>query len=121
MCRSRSRRWWRSRSGPPPSRPEEPRRPRQAEASEEAWESSHRNGYSFRQRWDMGAVPVSGPGEMRLALGEKGFDPDPVILGLDRGEALLQLFLGERPRVEQPAHEFLVPARHERRALGDAL
>ncbi len=56
------------------------------------------------------------PTKVRLPLGEKRRVADAEILGVEAGEALVVLLGGERPRVGEPAREFLVPARDQRRA-----
>src|SRR5260221_14150793 len=59
--------------------------------------------------------------ELGLALFEEGLVADLEVLGAEAGEALVVFLLGERAAAAQPALELLVPARHQRRAFGDAL
>src|SRR5665213_4380521 len=59
--------------------------------------------------------------EQRLFLGEKGAIADLEVLGSEAREPFVVLLRGERLRVAQAARELLVPARDERRAVGDAL
>src|SRR5437879_10640377 len=58
--------------------------------------------------------------ELRLALGKEGGHALAEVLGVEAGVALVVFRLRKRPRVGEPAHEFLVPARGKRRAVGDA-
>src|SRR5216110_2335032 len=58
--------------------------------------------------------------ELRLALGEEGSHALAEVLGVEAGVALVVFRFRKRPRIGEPAHELLVPARGKRRAVGDA-
>src|SRR2546426_78548 len=58
--------------------------------------------------------------ELGLALGEKRLDAGLEVLGVETGVGLVALGAGERTRPGEAPREFLVPARDQRRALGDA-
>src|SRR5687768_1292475 len=69
--------------------------------------------------------PASGPAilatpELRLALGEESRHAFAKVLGVETSVAFEVFLLRKRLRVCQAADELLVPARGERRALGDA-
>ena len=79
-------------------------------------------------------MPASGPGcgatalidsataaEGRFLLREERRIAAAEILGIEAVEAFVELGLGQRLGAFQPAREFLVPARNQRRAVGDAL
>ena len=61
------------------------------------------------------------PTNSGFSLGEERRVADAEILGVEAVEALVVLCRRQRPRIGEPARELLVPARDERRALGDAL
>src|SRR5476649_1368627 len=58
--------------------------------------------------------------ELGFLLGEEGSEADAVILGVEAGVAFVALGFGQRTWIGQAAREFLVPARHQRRARSDA-
>src|SRR5258706_8949940 len=58
--------------------------------------------------------------ELGLLLGEEGLVADAEILGAEAVEAFAVLRVGEGARVAQAPREFLVPARDERRTVGDS-
>src|SRR5258706_3535870 len=58
--------------------------------------------------------------ELGLLLGEEGPVADLEILGAEAVEAFGVFRVGEGARVAQAPRELLVPARDERRAVGDA-
>src|SRR5207244_3165790 len=55
--------------------------------------------------------------ELRLALGKEGSHALPEVLGVEAGVALVVFGFRKRPRIGEPAHELLVPARGKRRAV----
>src|SRR6185503_7778463 len=57
--------------------------------------------------------------ELGLLLGEEGLVADLEILGAEAVETLAVIRVGEGAWVAQAPREFLVPARDERRAVGD--
>src|SRR5207245_3366021 len=69
----------------------------------------------------LGTAPRrSSADESGLALGEERRVADAEVLGVETVEAFVALGIRQRPRVLDPAREFLVPARDQRRAVGDA-
>src|SRR5258706_15175737 len=58
--------------------------------------------------------------ELGLLLGEEGLVADAEILGAEAVEAFAVLRVGEGARVAQAPREFLLPARDERRTVGDS-
>src|SRR5688500_20349027 len=72
-------------------------------------------------------MPASGPAaarlasiEQRLALGEESRIAGAEVRGVEAVERLVVLGVADRAAFREPACELLVPARDERRALGDA-
>src|SRR2546423_5808742 len=61
------------------------------------------------------------PFELRLGFREESLVADLEVLGAEAFEALVVFLRRQRARIAQAAREFLVPARHQRRAVGDAL
>ena len=71
-------------------------------------------------------IPCSGPFtslalEFRFGLGEESFVADLEVLGVEAGEALVVFLVAQRQRAAQPPGEFLVPARNQRRAVGNGV
>src|SRR5262245_48441975 len=59
--------------------------------------------------------------EYRPLLRQERAVPDAEVLGAEARKALVVLGVAQRRGVAQPARELLVPARHQRRTVGDAL
>ena len=68
----------------------------------------------------LASAATSAPLDPGLGLGEEGVDPGLEILGAVARVTLVQLLGRQRPGLGQAAGELLVPARHQRRAVGDA-
>src|SRR5882672_10785666 len=79
---------------------------------------------SLRRRWQacrrQAAFSCLLSFELRLLLGEKRLDSDLEVLGVVAGVGFVALALGDGARIGEAPREFLVPARDQRRALGDA-
>src|SRR5512134_1406438 len=66
------------------------------------------------------SVIASAPDEAGLLLREERRVADAEVLGVEAVEALVDFLRSERAAVREPIRELLVPARHQRRAVGDA-